>query len=463
MNNIEPQLFAQFSHTLKNKNAILVGFSGGLDSTVLLHSLARWRDRLNHDLSIRAIHIHHGLNPRADSWLQHCELICQQLNVQFIGRKVIVDSRQKGIEGAARDARYAAFREVIQIDEVLVTAQHLDDQAETFLLALKRGSGPAGLSAMPIEMPFCGSRLVRPLLIYSRVQLEQYAAQFALSWVEDDSNQDTHYDRNFLRLMIIPELMQRWPHFTQAVARSAALCGEQESLLDELLQETLIALMDNQHALSIQPMLEYSIARRNALLRRWIGYHKKSMPSQKQLQLIWHEVALARQDAEPFYHLADCDIRRYQNKLWIVPEFTDLTAQIVSVGENKNESKNLTILLPDNLGQLIFKDNGSDENDNYPFANVTKVRAPKEDEKVTIRFGLKGQYRIVDRAGSRSAKKIWQEKQIAPWMRERIPLLYYNEILIAALNVFVTQEGDINQAICQQKMNSELYVYWITH
>lgn len=200
---------------------ILVGFSGGVDSTVLLQGLVRLRDEFQLPLELTALYIHHGLNIKADDWLEHCAQCCQQWQVNFISEKVNVDPKDGGLENSAREARYQAFRRNLQPQQVLVTAQHQDDQAETFLLALKRGSGPAGLSSMPAKMLFEHSYLLRPLLNITREQIEYYAIEQGLTWIEDDSNQDDRYDRNFLRLRVMPLLTQRWPHFSQAVTRSA--------------------------------------------------------------------------------------------------------------------------------------------------------------------------------------------------------------------------------------------------
>ncbi|MDU6452724.1 MAG: tRNA lysidine(34) synthetase TilS, partial [Enterobacter hormaechei] len=177
------------AHAVSPYRQLLVGFSGGLDSTVLLHRLKLWRDR-EPDVQLRAMHIHHGLSPHADDWVAQ-----------------------------ARKARYAAFSGALQQGEALVTAQHLDDQCETFLLALKRGSGPAGLSAMPERADFAETELIRPLLGETRASLEAWAQQHHLCWIEDESNQDDSYDRNFLRLRVLPLLSERWAHFSEAAAR----------------------------------------------------------------------------------------------------------------------------------------------------------------------------------------------------------------------------------------------------
>ena len=231
------------AHAVSPYRQLLVGFSGGLDSTVLLHRLKLWRDQ-EPDVQLRALHVHHGLSPHAEDWVAHCEALCATWGIPLSVERVRLQDEGLGTEAQARKARYAAFARVVQPGEVLVTAQHLDDQCETFLLALKRGSGPAGLSAMPERTDFAGTQLIRPLLRETRASLETWARTHQLSWIEDESNQDDSYDRNFLRLRVVPLLTERWPHFADATARSAMLCAEQESLLDEL----LTALPDAQAA-----------------------------------------------------------------------------------------------------------------------------------------------------------------------------------------------------------------------
>ncbi|MDU4275768.1 MAG: tRNA lysidine(34) synthetase TilS, partial [Enterobacter asburiae] len=248
------------AHAVSPYRQLLVGFSGGLDSTVLLHRLKCWRDR-EPDVQLRAIHIHHGLSPRAEMWVAHCEAMCAAWAIPLLVERVTLAEEGLGIEAQARKARYAAFAGALRTGEALVTAQHLDDQCETFLLALKRGSGPAGLSAMPERSEFAGTTLLRPLLGETRASLEVWAREHQLSWIEDESNQDDGYDRNFLRLRVLPLLSERWPHFADATARSAMLCAEQESLLDELLSDELAELISEDGALAIAPLKAMSPVR----------------------------------------------------------------------------------------------------------------------------------------------------------------------------------------------------------
>ncbi|MDE1486799.1 tRNA lysidine(34) synthetase TilS [Xenorhabdus bovienii] len=446
MINTHEPLLTMLIDQLGRHKKILIGFSGGLDSTVLLHLLVQLRYQshkvIRDQIALRAIHIHHGLNPKADKWVEHCRQICTDWKVDFRVEKVSLDIRQNGIEAAARDARYQAFQHELQQGEILVTAQHLDDQAETFLLALKRGSGPAGLSSMPFSMPFAGTTLIRPLLNASRAELETYAHTQRLQWIEDDSNQDDRYDRNFLRLHIMPLLNQRWPHFPQSASRSASLCGEQEQLLDELLNESLNELITPEGAIAIAPLVDCSEAKRNALLRRWFSQYGVKMPAREQLQRIWSEVALSRQDAEPRFRLGQHDVRRYRQQLWLVPQCQSLAGTLLEWDIAQE------LRLPDGLGMLVLSEESGID-----------VRMPGRNERVTIRFGVQGNISIVGRQHSRHSKKLWQELGIAPWLRERTPLLYYDETLIAALGVFVTRKGQplAGEKILSVKWSRTLY------
>ena len=428
---------------LAGQRNLLVAYSGGLDSSVLLHQLVCLRQS-EPDRQLRAIHIHHGLNPLAESWVIHCQQQCAEWQVPLTVVRVNVDGREKGIEAAAREARYQAFRRHLQEGESLVTAQHLDDQCETLLLALKRGSGPAGLAGMPSAARSGTYQHLRPLLSLTRHQLESWAARHALRWIEDDSNQDTRYDRNFLRQTVIPQLSLRWPHFSQAVSRSAALCGEQEQLLDELLAESLAALLDDRGALAIAPLETMSEARRGALLRRWIRHHQGVMPARDALSRIWQEVACSREDAKPCLQLGHCEVRRFRHRLyWLV---TARPVRDIVIDWPLSEA---SLTLPARMGRLVRRDKKAGElTSGAAFGWTGEIRAPAVGETVSIRFQAQGKFHIVGRVGSRPLKKIWQELGVPPWLRERTPLIFYGDRLIAALGVFVTREGDPSEQPC---------------
>lgn len=415
---------------LHSHRRLLVAFSGGLDSTVLLHQLTLLRDSVVPELQIRAMHIHHGLSAQADYWVDHCQSLCGQWNVPLEVAYVQLPVGGQGIEGEARSARYQALTQALLADEVLLTAQHQDDQCETLLLALKRGSGPAGLSGMPERLSFAHTQLLRPLLNVGRTELEQWAVEHHLSWIEDESNQDDKYDRNFLRLRVLPIIQQRWPHFARSVTRSAQLCGEQEQLLDELLAEQLTDLMLENGALRIEPLCAASDVRRFAILRRWLGYYQAAMPSRAALQRLWNEVALSREDASPRLRLGQHEVRRYQGALYWVP-VNPVDKQLLYPWPAPYQP-----LLIDGLGMLTAA----------AHLDGQAVRAPKADEVVSVRFKASGLQHIVGRDKGRTLKKIWQELNIPPWQRDSIPLLFYGEQLIAAVGIFVTTEGQASDA-----------------
>lgn len=410
---------------LASDASLVVAFSGGLDSTVLLHQLMLWQQQ-HPAATLRALHVHHNLSPHADAWAQHCTTLCQQWQIPCEVLRVQIDGRELGIEAAARQARYQALLDQLRPGEILLTAQHLDDQCETLLLALKRGSGPAGLAAMPQQMMLGAHPLLRPLLGCSRQQLENWATSHQLRWIEDESNRDTRYDRNFLRQTILPPLLARWPHFAAAAARSAALCGEQEQLLNELLAGELDALVRPDGSFLMTPLLTMSEARRNALLRRWIARQGGTMPSRDSLSRLWHEVILSREDARPRLQLGQHEIRRYRQQLYWLTPVPSLRDVVLSWPDLTRP-----LTLPQDLGwlQAVPEVKGG-------------LRRPGADEQVSVRFQAQGYFHLVGRAGGREMKKLWQEKGIAPWQRERIPLIYFNQTLVSAPGLFITREGD---------------------
>lgn len=410
---------------IQNEKKLTVALSGGLDSMVLLHVLKMIQlSELPH-LNLQAIHVHHGLSINADRWQQHCQSYCNKWQVSFKTKYVLIDRDLGNIEAQARNARYNAFKSELTAQDILCTAQHQDDQVETFFLALKRGSGLAGLSAMPKKHQNYGFTLWRPFLDVARSELEDYAQQHHLTWVEDESNQDESYDRNFIRAAILPLLNQRFPQFNQLVARSINHCQDQNALLHHLLSAQLNELTQADRSLNFEPLLAKNELERNEILRLWIETNQFPILSKLQLAQLWQTIVLAKQDTNPKLMIKSHQFRRFKKNLYCLPIYQNLTEIQL------NWSLANPILLPDNLGYLKVDDKHKN------------CRLPTSSEKVSIRFfaDLKN-YSIVGRQHSRSLKKIWQEKKISPWMRNRIPLIFYNEILICAVGKFVTLKGE---------------------
>ncbi|GAE56601.1 hypothetical protein XPR_3236, partial [Xanthomonas arboricola pv. pruni MAFF 301420] len=209
---------------------VLVAYSGGVDSSVLLHLLATTpRYRVT---GLRAVHVHHGLHADADAWAAHCQRQCDALQVPLqVAQVQVARDSGLGLEAAARHARHVAFAAALAPGEWLALAHHRDDQAETFLLRALRASGPDGLAAMRAQRPFAAGMLWRPLLAHARAEVLAYAQAHRLQWIEDPSNADARHDRNFLRTQLMPVLQQRWPQAAEALARSAQLSADASDLL----------------------------------------------------------------------------------------------------------------------------------------------------------------------------------------------------------------------------------------
>ena len=262
---------------------VFIAYSGGIDSHVLLH-LSASIDEIKS--KITAVYVHHGLQQEADVWEKHCELVCLNLDVAYKCLKV---NAQKAIgqspEEAARDARYHVFKSLLARNDVLLLAQHREDQMETVLLQLFRGAGVQGLSGMPIATDFGPGTMCRPLLDVSKQDIENYAECNKLEWIEDPSNKSDEFDRNFLRNQILPQLKQRWPALDKTIARSARHCASNHSVTQGLAQALLIQLFDaTDCTLNISQLLELDVNKQYLVLRQWFASQKLRMPSEKKTE-----------------------------------------------------------------------------------------------------------------------------------------------------------------------------------
>lgn len=289
---------------------VMVAYSGGLDSHVLLHLLSECKKN-NPDIDVQAIHVNHQLNPLSDAWAMHCQKICDALTIPLIIEKISMACHPgDSLEENARNARYAALKQYIDKNSVLLTAHHLNDQAETFLLQALRGAGLKGLSAMPVEKKFGKGILRRPLLSFSREQLECYARNHRLQWIEDDSNQDPRFRRNYLRHIVFPPLKKNWPAVLENFSRSARVLAEQEKVIAEIAAIDYAFCREDQNRLSRQRLLSLSLARQRLVLREWFRDNQLRMPNEKHIKHIQRDVLHAAPDAKPLFSLEKVAIRR---------------------------------------------------------------------------------------------------------------------------------------------------------
>ncbi len=413
---------------LPNGGRVVIGFSGGVDSRVLLRLAALYRAQ-RPDLELLAVHVHHGLSLHADQWLEQCRSWANEEQIPFVAEHVSLDLESgDSVEQLARNARYQALASHIHPGDVLLTGQHLDDQTETFLLALKRGSGPKGLSSMAQCALFGGGELLRPLLDVTRGDIEHFAHAQQLTWLEDDSNQDTRFDRNFLRHKVVPVISERWPSFNKAVRRSARLCAKQEQLLAELLKPELEACLNSFQGVEIDKLSRCSELKRDQLLRMWLDAQTSVLPSETQLQQLWNDVALAKSDANPNLVLAFGSIRRFKSHLyWVTPQ-QDITQW------SKSLTMEIPVLLPDGLGELTLSNSSGHD------SLMTLSRAALT-EPLVVMFEPEGlSAHPYGRAGSRKLKKLFQEYQIPSWQRRRTPILMMGDKVVAVANLFVDKD-----------------------
>ncbi|MFZ2315698.1 MAG: tRNA lysidine(34) synthetase TilS [Gammaproteobacteria bacterium] len=389
-----------------------VGFSGGLDSTVLLDACASLRVSL--PIKLNAIYINHGLSPNAHIWAAHCEQVCVELSIPFYHRAVQLDlSDGVSLEEVAREGRYKAFASLLEKDDVLLTAHHQDDQAETMLLQLFRGAGPKGLSAMPSMKSFAQGYQGRPLLAFTRAALETYAAEQALTWIEDESNLDTTFSRNFLRNDILPLLKKHWPGVTKSIARSAAHCSETQALLDDFSKKELLQIAGSKpDTLSVSQLLTLPIEKRRLLLRAWIDQQGFLLPDTKRLQSICTSVLTAAKDRFPCVQWGDIEVRRYQDDLYLMDALLPLDVLQEKEWDFSSELE---------ISGLRLKVVSSAEG------------LSQAVNSVTVRFRRGGEVINLPGRGSHTLKNLFQEWQVPIWLRDRIPLLFIGDKLIAVV------------------------------
>lgn len=400
---------------------IYIAYSGGIDSQVLLHLCAT---QMHLHSKIVAVYVNHGLQTAADAWAEHCRIQAQQLGVQF--RCIKVDAKpDKGEspEAAARNARYQALQALLQKGDLILLAQHREDQMETVLLQLFRGAGVQGLAAMPDSVRFGLGTMIRPLLNVAKADIQAYARERDLQWVEDPSNFSHDFDRNYLRNAIVPLLKQRWPSLDKTISRSAQHCSETVTLLDDWGHKALLQIINlENNSLALDKLADFSDVQSNWLLRLWLQSFGLNPPSQALLHSIKKQLIQARVDANPSIAIQDRVLKKYRQHLFCLHP-----GHLVKLPkESKWPSEQSVLSLPNGYTLSRVEASSGISQKIWHTSEIT-LKARSGGEKL----------KLPGRDGQHCLKKLYQEAGIPPWNRDALPLLYLNDRLAAVPGLWV--------------------------
>lgn len=446
---------------------IIVGLSGGLDSSALLNALIELKseDSLFTDTPVIAVHVHHGLSQHADDWLDHCQRFCDERTVKLITERVILNADSGSVENAARNARYDVFARHMEQGDLLLLAHHQNDQIETFMMRLMRGSGLTGLSAMQSVRHFSKGLILRPWLRQTRSQLEEYVAIHHVPHIEDESNTDTQFDRNWWRHKLLPSLNARYPQASVSIVKSIEVLQQERELLNELLTPIYNECISRDARFSSFPMLscEALLAQPRRvgtqLIRMWLQQqHVYPGLNNEQVDTLFTDVLDAKDDASPIYQWQHHQIRRYSGKLFLLPQ--------VGEGSGKIKAKSQSSQLDSKQRQLV-NIKASHADDNVTDKGVTIDMLKPLNGRLHISYGVRnglrsGEYEVITYQAGLSAKplkrptktlkKWFQEFAVPPWLRESWPVLVVGEQVVCVPSLFVCEGFTVLEGVsCEYK------------
>ncbi|MBO9493480.1 tRNA lysidine(34) synthetase TilS [Thalassotalea sp. G20_0] len=413
---------------------LTVAFSGGVDSTVLLHLLACLRDR-GDIADVCAVHVHHGLSRYADQWAEHCQSVCEQWQIPLTIARVSLENGGYGLEQAARDARYQVFSNAVEEGGCLLQGHHRDDQAETVLLRLFRGTGVDGIQGIPEQRSLGNGLLLRPLLNVARSSIEDYARANNLRFIEDDSNTDERFSRNFLRQRLMPMVEERWPGASERLVEFAREVGQMNQTVQQQTAEQLAACIDyrpqwlpgQQPLINLTTLQSLDVSSRRRVVRQWLKLQGIQPPSRETLEQTFDEVIEARIDAEPLLKVSTrFTLTRYQQMLVVLDEEVNLLAFEPMIWDWQKEP---IVVLGDR--SLIC----SAEQEH----NGSAIRLPQKPLLLKRRCHISGdeKFAIAGRRGRKTLKKWLQDYNVPPWLREYLPLVFDGDQMVAAPGLWV--------------------------
>lgn len=401
---------------------VLVAFSGGLDSTVLLHALAHSENVRARGL--RAVHVDHGLHDESETWARKCHDFANTIGVELVVRAVDVVRRPGlGLEASARRARYAAIETLLSAGEIVALAHHRDDQAETVLLKLLRGSGPEGIGAMRPLRRLGRGFAWRPLLLLPRAALREYAEHHHLAWISDPSNADQTIDRNYLRMQVMPRISARWPEAESSIAQSAAWARAAAEFIDAESERALARIQGlDPSTLNFREWLALPTALRDPVLRRWLRSLELPEPTHYQAAELVRQLGEAGEDRQPCVRWPGTEVRRYRDLLHALAPLQFPPLEWIAPFDGG------PLLLPLDVGTLHLE------------GLAEPVRLPKP---LHVRFRRGGEsLRLSSGGRTRELRDLFQEAGIPPWKRGRMPLLFdADDTLVAVADVWLSEAG----------------------
>lgn len=407
----------QFLQSFAHAKKFVIAYSGGMDSHVLLDLCMQLKSQGKHQF--RVIHINHQLSPQANQWATHCQTVCQQYEIDFAVHTLqITNRRGASLENLARKKRYQLFAEHMLEDEILLTAHHEDDQAETVILQLIRGAGPKGLSAMPTTKKFAYGHHARPLLNITRKDLRTYANKKKLIWIDDESNDELYLRRNFIRKKVMPVLQSQLPNVSRCLARAARHCAQADNLLHDFANEMLQTLQGERPGnLSVKKLLQLTSQQQTLVLRTWIKQHAHLLPSEKKMHAIKNELLRAAGDKNPRLLFGETELRRYRDDIFLFDKTQSLGTRQEIIWDFSAD-----LIIP-NIGILQSK-------------KIFSAGLTTQIKKVIIKFREGGE-RIVVNGKRRRLKNCLQDWGVPVWERENLPLIYADNRIVSVANYFV--------------------------
>lgn len=419
--------FLSVLNQFSNSEKFWIAYSGGMDSSVLLHLFYSNKNKIRQ--KIEAVFVHHGLQNEADEWAKFCKEQCQQYELPYTELRISEDCpKGESVEAWAREKRYTLIEENMKDNDVLFTGHHQDDQVETFFLQAFRGAGPRGLASMPETKEKLKTFLVRPLLNYTRNDLKHYAEKNKLVWRNDKSNSDNRYDRNYFRHQLAPVIEERWPAYRETISRLINNQNECRLLLNEIAAED-IKLTKHKNSLDLDIVKTLSSARQKNLVFAWLEELNFKIPGFRNIEKIISDVINSATDKSPCVNWADVEVRRYKNRLY-------------ALRAKQEFDTNIEFKWKPDMVLNIFNETLFAKSEQGKGISKNKVK----DAEFVIRFRQGGETIRPDNfSHTKTVKQLFQERAVLPWLRDKVPLIYLDNELVAIPGFCVDERFSANE------------------